>query len=76
MATAISFVSESGDHYLSLFDKGESPEEMITSMREEANDEWSYLYIQNVTSTELSKTEIQKFTDMISKDIDASEQED
>lgn len=52
MATAISFVSESSDHYLSLFENKETIEEIIDSLKRGYGDEFQYLYVNKCVSTD------------------------
>jgi hypothetical protein len=51
MATAISFVSESGDHYLELFEGDETVEGIVGLLKEKYSDEFQYLYVQNCLSS-------------------------
>jgi len=51
MSRAISYVSESGDHYLQLYDKDISIEEIIQEERDAFGEEFPCLYIMNVRST-------------------------
>jgi hypothetical protein len=48
MTTAISYVSESGDHYLSLFPDNDLFWSMLRKEREKFGDEFKYLYVLNV----------------------------
>lgn len=50
MATAISYQSESGDDYLSLYGD-ESIAEIVAREKEEFDEELAYLYIENLKST-------------------------
>lgn len=63
MATAISFVSESGDHYLNLFEGDENIEDMIEILKEQYSDEFQYLYVKNCLSSNFSVKEIEHSVD-------------
>lgn len=60
MATAISYKSESMDDYLSLFDNGESIEEIVKKEKNSFGDEWEYLDVVICKSTEHDTSELAK----------------
>lgn len=60
MATAISYKSESMDDYLSLFDNGESIEEIVEKEKKMFGDEWEYLDVLICKSSEHDTTALRK----------------
>jgi hypothetical protein len=55
MATAISYTSESGDHYLSLYEGVDSIQNIVRDEKYSFGDEFGYLYIQNIESTDIDE---------------------
>lgn len=60
MATAISYKSDSMDDYLSLFDNGESIEQIVEKEKKLFGDEWGYLNILICKSSEHDTTELRE----------------
>ena len=60
MATAISYKSESGDDYLKLYDNDETPKKIIAAEKRYFGDEWEYLEIIDIVSTDLDIDELRK----------------
>lgn len=58
MATAISFVSESSDHYLNLFDNGESIEEIVSKLTTDFDMEFAHLEVKNCVSSDHDTQEV------------------
>lgn len=76
MATAISFTSESGDHYLDLFENGETVDEIVNSLKEAYNDEFQYLYVQNCESSDYgTKMVVGKVTEAIESSFEGDDDE-
>jgi hypothetical protein len=69
MITAISYTSESSDHYLSLYTKGDTIKDIVKAEKVSHGDEFGYLYIQNIKSTGLSTVELR---DALGEAIDAA----
>ena len=67
MATAISFTSESSDHYLEIFDKKESPTEIVLTLEERFGEEWAYVSADNVESTDLSTKQVNHLQKLMNK---------
>lgn len=69
---AISFTSESGDRYLSLFKDVESPEHVADLVAKDYGDEFAYLYIDCVvTDNKTEKSVIQAVQTLIEEAQDA-----
>jgi hypothetical protein len=60
MATAISFASESGDHYLELFEGGETVADIVSILKEKYGDEFQYLHLHNSLSSECSESDLDR----------------
>lgn len=76
MATAISFTSESGDHYLDLFENGETVEEIVNTLKENYGDEFQYLYIQNCESSNYDTEDVEsKVTEAIEAAYEGDDEE-
>lgn len=52
---AVSFTSESGDHYLSLFTDITGPVDFTDRLEEEFGDEFAYLYIKGVCTDDATE---------------------
>lgn len=76
MATAISFVSESGDHYLDLFDNGETIDEIVATLKENYNSEFQYLYVKNCESSNYNTEDLEgKLTEAIEAYYEGDDEE-
>lgn len=76
MATAISFTSESGDHYLDLFENGETIEEIVSNLKENYGSEFQYLYVQNCESSNYDTSEVEgKITEEIEASYEGDDEE-
>lgn len=60
MATAISFTSESSDHYLELFEGEETIQDIVDVLKEKYSDEFKHLYLQNVLSSDYSISDLEE----------------
>lgn len=52
---AISFISESCDHYLSLFTDIQNSEDLVSRLKEEYNEEFGYLRVDSYATDDLKK---------------------
>lgn len=57
---AVSFRSESGDHYLSLFTDIDGPIEFADRLQEEFGDEFSYLYVNGICTDDGTESALKR----------------
>ena len=71
MSTAISYVSESGDHYLNLFDDAQSIKEIVAHEQKQFDAEFASLEVKNCVSSDHNEQDVcQALCDAISKAYD------
>tara|TARA_R110000851_G_scaffold278716_1_gene431811 strand:+ start:1299 stop:1508 length:210 start_codon:yes stop_codon:yes gene_type:complete len=63
MSTAISYASESGDHYLSLYGDIDNIESIVKAEKREYGDEFSYFYIKRIKSFYIDEKKLEKALD-------------
>ena len=76
MATAISYRSESGDTYLSIFPAEASIQEIIDTEKECFGEEWAFLFIEDAVTLTLTDDELETLTNEIHQSIEKAQEEE